>query len=820
LRIELGAIAIARFTGCETCNRCYVCAVSSMPDNSNDRRLAGVLFEGVFELDLANDSVQWHDDKPTIFGFDRSRAIDRTWWRALVHPDDLPHAWVAIRQAVDRGDNGWQVEYRFRRADESWAWVLSRGYIVRDARGRAVRAIGALIDVTHSKETEALLRKKTRLFSEAESLGRTGSWEHDLVSGEILQTEEQRRLFFGDDPTKGARFEDYADVVHPDDRARVMSLHDSLLASGAPNDIEYRVIWPDGSVHTIFGRAQVVRDDAGKPIRTFGTNVDVTERRRIEAELQRRVEQQHALAELGLRALRTVDRQELFEEAVRMVVKHCDADVAIVAEPSRVDAGVLVVTAAIKNAQSVSTLVRAMHDGASDLEPRAFLSEQGVIDGASVTIPGRSGALGVLGAHGKSKRSYSADDVAFLESMANVLGTTMERWRAENDLRQAQKMEAVGRLAGGIAHDFNNLLSVILSNAELMKMDRSTDGAADEELDQILEATGRAATLTRQLLTYQRQDVVDAEILAVHDAVSANERLLRSLAGERVELTLVPSASKGHVRVPRAQLEQVLVNLVVNARDAMPSGGRVRIDIDDVDLDVDQARAIDHLRAGPHVVLTVRDDGTGMDRATRARIFEPFFTTKARTGGTGLGLATVLGIVRKSAGTVTVESGVGQGTSFRIYLPCVPAAAVRSSQAQAASMAATEPPRSRATILVMEDDDQVRAVTRNVLQRAGHRVLEAPNAGEALLVCEKHEGEIDLLVADVTLPQTSGLEIAPRLRALRPEMKVLFVSGFASEAELAEMQRSATPFLQKPFSPHALLTTVDAALRPRPAPGA
>jgi len=394
------------------------------------------------------------------------------------------------------------------------------------------------------------------------------------------------------------------------------------------------------------------------------------------------------------------------------------------------------------------------------------------------------------------------------------------RKRLEDQLRHAQKMEAVGRLAGGVAHDFNNVLSVILSYSELLAGSLPAEDARREDVEEIRKAAARAANLTRQLLLFSRQQVVQPRNLVLNELLRDLDKLLRRLLGEDVLLLTSSTEDPGVVRVDPSSLEQVVMNLVVNARDAMPNGGTVTIETASVELDEEAARAV-ALPTGRYVLLTVRDSGVGMDPATQARIFEPFFTTKAVGKGTGLGLSTVHGIVQQAGGAVSVESTLGGGTAFHVYLPRVDAA---SGTVRRSHPAPSPPPScGDETILLVEDDPAVRAVTGKVLRESGYHVIEERGAGEALLASEKHAGPIDLLLTDVAMPHMNGPELARRLAAARPTMKVLCMSGYTDESSVLHgVRESRIAYLQKPFAPDALASKVrevlDARSPGRPSP--
>jgi PAS domain S-box-containing protein len=377
--------------------------------------------------------------------------------------------------------------------------------------------------------------------------------------------------------------------------------------------------------------------------------------------------------------------------------------------------------------------------------------------------------------------------------------------RAEEQFYKAQKMEAVGRLAGGIAHDFNNLLVVILGTADLLLEDLGPADPRRADVQEIRKAGARAADLTRQLLAFSRQQVLETKVLDVNGLVADLDTLLRRLIGEDVELKTVLAPELGRVRTDPGQLEQVIVNLAVNARDAMPQGGQLTIETADADLDQSYARVHEPVRPGRYVMIAVSDTGTGMSEETKARIFEPFFTTKEQGKGTGLGLAMVYGIVKQSDGYVWAYSEPGAGTTFKIYFPRVddPAAPRERTTREAAR------PRGTETILLVEDDEQVRASTRKMLVSLGYRVIVAESGAQAFDLMDRHQGDLHLLVTDVVMPKVSGRKVVEELRHRRPGLKALYLSGYTDEAVVRHgVLEGGVPFLQKPFSVDALARKV------------
>ena len=376
----------------------------------------------------------------------------------------------------------------------------------------------------------------------------------------------------------------------------------------------------------------------------------------------------------------------------------------------------------------------------------------------------------------------------------------------EEQLRQAQKMEAIGRLAGGVAHDFNNLLTVIGGYTQLMLVRIPPGDELRLDVEQVAKAGERAASLTRQLLAFSRKQVLAPRVLNLNGAVSETTKLLERLIGEDVELVTILAPGLGNVKADPGQVEQVIMNLAVNARDAMPKGGKLTLSTRNVVLDESHARENPGTQAGPHVLLSVIDTGMGMNRETLSHLFEPFFTTKEQGKGTGLGLSTVYGIVKQSGGSIQVQSEPGRGTTFEVYLPRLdqPVEPARKS-----GIAPAEAPQGSETVLLVEDEEAVRRLTQAVLSRNGYNVLLAKDGEEALQAIHQHDGRIQLLLTDVVLPRTGGREIARQVSRLLPEIKVLFTSGYSDRAFVENgMLESGMAFMAKPFTPEELLRKV------------
>ncbi len=447
---------------------------------------------------------------------------------------------------------------------------------------------------------------------------------------------------------------------------------------------------------------------------------------------------------------------------------------------------------------------------------------------ALLAIPVKVGerVMGVLSALSRRDDGFTGEDLMIATAFAAQAAVALENSRlyqetqraydelsqTQDQLAQATKMEAIGHLAGGVAHDFNNLLTVIMGRAEVVLTNLDARHPTRVAIEEITQTAHRAADLTRQLLAFSRKQMLQPAVLDLNAVVSNMGAMIRRLIGEDIDLVTVLEPALGRVKADPGQIQQIVMNLAVNARDAMSQGGRLTLETANVELDLAYARKHVGVRSGSYIMLALSDTGVGMDSATRARIFEPFFTTKGPRKGTGLGLAMVYGIVKQSGGNIWVYSEPGQGTTFKIYLPQIeePIDAVHEPSTLAA------PCHGRETVLVVEDEDGVRALVRDILQASGYTVLAASHGAEALAVSERHAAPIHLLLTDVVMPEMSGRELAQQLVTLRPTTKVLFMSGYTANAVVHHgVLDPNTEFLQKPFTAAVLTRRVREALDPR-----
>jgi len=429
---------------------------------------------------------------------------------------------------------------------------------------------------------------------------------------------------------------------------------------------------------------------------------------------------------------------------------------------------------------------------------RALKGER-VSDVEMMIVPKQGGARTVL-ASGRPILDSEGNKLGAVAAMIDIT----ERKRLEQQFRHAQKMEAVGHLAGGVAHDFNNFLTIITGYGQMIQRNLEPGSSMRAHVEEILKSGERAAALTRQLLAFSRRQDFSPRMLDLNTVVGSTENMIHLLIGNDIELRTVLSAGLGFVRGDPGQIEQIIMNLAVNARDAMPNGGSMTVETSNVELDEAYARGHVQVKPGPYVMLAVTDTGCGMDASTQAHIFEPFFTTKEPGKGTGLGLATVYGIVKQHGGNIWVYSEAGQGTALKVYLPRVETGGAKVEPHRAA----THELRGSETILVVEDEHAVRSLMVRMLRSMGYWVLEASRADEALMVCLRHKGPVHLLLTDVVMPQKSGRDLLDHLKPLRPDIKVLFTSGYTEEALHRKVLERDAAFLPKPFTEEALARKV------------
>ena len=647
---------------------------------------------------------------------------------------------------------------------------------------------------SRTKELQAAvnnLRASDARFSEAQQVANVGSWEWNVRGGSEYWSDQMYRIFGVEPGAVTPSFEAFSGFLHPDDRDIIDRTIHQAIANHRPFQCDNRIIRPDGEIRTLHVQGRVVLGENEEVIRFVGTTQDITDRQRA-AEIVRRSE----------RRLQTIIDTE--PACVKLV-----SSGGVVLDMNR--AGLEMI-----GAQSFGDIAqRAVTDLVHPDDRNRFL---GMHQRACNGSPGRL-EFRIIGLNGDMRwvDSHAVPFETFTDSgetrtaVLSVTSDVTERKRLEDELRQSQKMEAIGLLAGGIAHDFNNLLTAIGGYTELVLDSFADTDRRREELQEVAKATRRAAALTRQLLAFSRRQILQPTVMDLNEMVGDIQRLLRRTIPENIDLQLEQSATVNAVRADRGQLELAVLNLAINAADAMPHGGRLRITTATRDVDHAWARWHPPMPPGRYVCLAVCDTGVGMTPDTQARIFEPFFTTKTAGEGTGLGLATVYGIVKQSDGFIWVESELERGTTFEVYLPAAQEPIPRSIHAPSV----VEIGRGSHTILLAEDDGAVRRFARDVLANQGYTVVDARDGDEALAIARQYSGPIHLLIADVVMPGLSGHDLAARLIAERPNARVLYTSGYTENVMIRAGFKHGLATLAKPFLPADLLRKVSEVLTPR-----
>jgi PAS domain S-box-containing protein len=554
---------------------------------------------------------------------------------------------------------------------------------------------------------------------------------------------------------------------------KTLSRNQVLSRSGKPILVEWR------------GRSMVTKSN---DLLLYGAGIDITERVAAHQELRRTLRLLDAIFNASPQPIFALDcesRVTLWNRAAEKLFGWSAEQVIGRFTPSILD----------EEVASFQALIGRVFEGEtfSNLELKNKRKDGELVNVRLTVAPLRGSAGETVGV------------VAHLSDITEQREVEEKLSETERQLRQSQRLEAVGRLAGGVSHDFNNMLGAIMGFTDVILTALDPSDPLVEDVTQIKRAADRASALTKQLLAFSRTQILQAEVFDLNDAVSSMEQMLGRLLREDIELRVELCSKPCHVRADPGQMEQVIMNLAVNGRDAMPDGGKLTIRSSRVEVTEEQAAAHPDAEPGDYVAIEVADTGCGMDAETRSHIFEPFFTTKKRGEGSGLGLSTVYGIVRQSGGYVTVESKPGEGTSFRVFLP-----RARPTEARPApKQPEVEKLHGDETVLVVEDEEAIRVLVTRILKMFGYDHLVAQNGGQALLICEKHPSRIDLMITDVVMPDISGPELERRLRPIRPEMKTLYMSGYNDiEVVRARREREGSAFIPKPFTARQLARKV------------
>jgi PAS domain S-box-containing protein len=695
-------------------------------------------------------------------------------WQRVIHPDDLPATLRAWDLSLGSGEPHY-CEHRIRRADGAYRWHATRAVPLRDERGRIVRWLGTCTDIEERKAAEEALRASEQRFRAIIEKS-FDCINLNAADGTILYASPSSVRTLGYSPEEDIG-RNALDRIHPDEYGRVHEQFRRLLRN--PGGCETAVLrgqHKDGSWRWLEARGTNLLEDPA--VRAVVVNFrDITEKKWAEEAMAR-----DALLLANVRDSVIVTDLEgvvtYWNEGATRLFGWTASEMLGRSLTERLPEA--------ERAEALDWIGRIRAGTEFEGEWQDYRK-----DGSRIWLHARTSLI----------KDAAGRPVAIMGLSYDI----SEQKSLEERLRQSQMMEAVGRLAGGIAHDFNNLLTVVNGYGDMLLSDLRPDDPRREIVVEVRKAGERAAELTRQLLAFGRKQVLAPQVLDLNGVVSEMGKLLRRTIGEDIELILLLKPGLAPVQADRGQMEQVILNLAVNARDAMPRGGKLVIRTGDFQLDEDYSQSRPEVTAGPYVLLELRDSGCGMRPEVKSHIFEPFFTTKGVGKGTELGLAVVHGVVSQSGGFIEVDSEPGSGTSFRIYLPrSEPSGQPTPSVAEFKAV-----PRGSETVLLVEDEKAVREVNRLILVRGGYSVLEARDGSDALSVAARHRWPIHLLVADVVMPGMGGRQLAERLSAVRPEMKVLFVSGYPDDAVVEYgIREGEVHFLQKPFSPSVLARKV------------
>jgi PAS domain S-box-containing protein len=767
----------------------------------------------------------------TLYGYEREEeAIGKSVLDYLV-PEELARAREDIGKVLETGSIG-TVEYTLLKKDGALFPAELRATVILDKEKKPGAILLVSRDITERKRAEEALRENEERFRELYDHAPVGYHEYDS-KGRITRVNrtDLEMLGYTAEEMIGQPIWKFNVGEHI---ARQQVL-DKLAGSSPPGqNLERTYRRKDGTTLPVLVEDRLIRDENGRIKGIRCTIQDITDRKRGEESLRQSEENARLLArenatmaEIGRIISSTLNIDEIyqsFSEEVKKIISF-DRIVINVIDTEKNTVKNIYPLEGSGNAEMVrtgSTFLIQTEDfsGYEDRFPTLVSTFQaGFRSIMNVPLLSKGKVIGGLLLRSYKPYAYTDKDVKLAERIGSQIAGAIanaqlytERIQAEEErealqeqLRQSQKMEAIGRLAGGVAHDFNNLLTVIKGYSQLSLAEIKEDDPLRENIEEIRKATDRAADLTRQLLAFSRRQVMEMSVLDVNEHLQSLDKMLRRLIGEDIQLVSIPAEDLGRVRADPGQVEQLIMNLAVNARDAMPNGGKLTIETANVDLDQAYARAHVAVTPGRYVMISVSDTGVGMTPEVRDRVFEPFFTTKEKGKGTGLGLSTVYGIVKQSNGNIWVYSEPGNGTTFKIYLPRLdePLEELRKKVVDG------ELPRGSETIFIVEDEKEVLTLAGRLLKRQGYHVLEASNGEEALKVCKERKEPIHLLLTDVVMPQMSGRQLAEQLKQVCQDFKVLYMSGYTDNAitHHGVLERGMN-YLQKPFTVEGLARKV------------
>jgi PAS domain S-box-containing protein len=764
--------------------------------------------DGLYDWDLKTNAIYYSPGWKRILGYEDHEILnDFSVWERLTDPEDARKSWIMLEELTSRKRDRFELEFKMLHKDGHWVHILSRARAVFNSEGEAVRVVGTHVDITEINRARTEMETLARSLEEAQVVAELGSWEYDAVTGAVSWSKEMFRICCIDpesgEPDKNA----HGLITHPEDKESVEAAFQLALEGGRVFNVEYRILQRDGDYRWVRSLARTIRDESGQVIRVLGTTQDIHERKSIEEELRNREEHFRSLFEgvpislweedysgvlayLNSLRFREIENFEEYLLDHPEVTAECAARVRIIA--------VNEASLALHKAKTFEELMVGLPATFTEQSYQVFRDQLVAIWRGDDRWSGEA-ELKTLDGEPRQVVAHWSVPHGYLETMSRVyvsITDVTEKASLEHQLRQSQKMESIGRLAGGVAHDFNNLLTVIQGYSSMIHEELDPGNPMLEHIEEITHAGERAADLTQQLLAFSRKQIVAPQVIDLNDMMRKLDKMLQRLIGEDVRLVFNLDEDLEKIDMDPGQMNQVLVNLAVNARDAMPDGGTMTFTTSNATLNKHDVSALTHSTATPHVMISVGDSGHGMDAKTQEKIFEPFFTTKSMDQGTGLGLATVYGIIKQGNGMIKIDSAPGQGTTFKIYLP------VSQRMQEVASPASeTKTKRGKTTILLIEDEDAVRKTVSRILVTSGYTVLEAAHPLDALSLARQHGTDIDMVLTDVVMPEMSGSECHRELCKIVPDIKVLFMSGYTSDVITNRgVLDEGTHFIHKPFT--------------------
>ncbi len=639
--------------------------------------------------------------------------------------------------------------------------------------------------------SDEALRKSEELLSEAQRIAHIGSWTYDLA-GHLTWSDETYRIYGVSPGVFTLNAEAFINLIHPDDRPAMQAWITACVAGEKPGEHEFRAILPDGAVRWIRGRGELKYEAENRPVYLTGTAQDITERKKFEKDLFQSKQ----------------DWEDIFNSITDMVTVHDTGYNIIHANKAAEKILGLPLITELKDNKCFKFYHGTNHPPEGC--PSCDCLKTGLAATFEVFEHHLDKFIEIRAIPRFDSENRMIGLIHIVRDITERRKSEEQMQRLEDQLRQSQKMEAIGQLAGGIAHDFNNILTAIIGYSSLLKMKMNDNDPLINNIDQILASSERAANLTQSLLAFSRKQVTNPQPADLSGIINKVENLLKRIIGEDVELKIILADAPLTTMADSGQIQQVLMNLSTNARDAMPKGGALTISTEAIDADEGFIKSHGFGEPGSYALIEISDTGAGMDEKTRDRIFEPFFTTKEAGKGTGLGLTMVYGIVKQHNGYINVYSEQGHGTTFKIYLPLISAAAHKESKKEEAAVFFG----SGETILLAEDDDDVRIFTKALLEEAGYEVIVASNGQDAVRLFRENEHKIDLLLFDVIMPLLSGKDAYTRIKRIRSDIKVLFTSGYPADFIRAhEITGDKLNYIAKPALPGELLKIVREILK-------